>query len=111
MDTQQTTTVEVGSAKEIAERCIRAIQAEGVEVVSAYLYGSHARNEAHRYSDVDVAVVSPDFSGNRFEDRRHLRDVCEQVSDRVELMPFHPDNFEDWHPLVHQIKTTGMKLV
>lgn len=46
------------SGVEVADRVARALQGpEFPSVVSAYLFGSHAEDRAHRESDVDVGVV------------------------------------------------------
>lgn len=45
-------------AAEVADRVARALQGpDCASVVSAYLFGSHAEDRAHRESDVDVGVV------------------------------------------------------
>jgi predicted nucleotidyltransferase len=35
----------------------------GVSVEAVILYGSYANGRPHEYSDIDVAVISPDFEG------------------------------------------------
>jgi len=37
-------------------------------VVGAYLYGSFAKGTSNKWSDIDVAIISPDFSDDLFED-------------------------------------------
>ncbi len=37
-----------------------------------YLFGSYAKGNPGEYSDIDVAVVSDKFIGDRFEDRENL---------------------------------------
>ena len=39
----------------LVERLTRALEPRA-EILEAYLFGSHARGDAHRRSDVDVAV-------------------------------------------------------
>jgi len=41
-------------------------------VEAAYIFGSYARGTASPDSDIDVAVVSLAFSGERFEDNAIL---------------------------------------
>ena len=47
---------EVGGVAEAAQAYFDSAEPAGV--VSAYLFGSHARGTAHRESDVDVAVLN-----------------------------------------------------
>ena len=35
---------------------------------SAYLFGSHAKGTSNQWSDIDLAVVSPDFSEDLYEE-------------------------------------------
>lgn len=42
---------------------IDVLQKNGVHIQQVFLYGSHAKNQAHRDSDIDIIVVSADFEG------------------------------------------------
>lgn len=102
--------IDQGSALALARQYVRKVEAAGFPIDAAYLYGSYAKGKQRPYSDIDVAVVSPRFSGVRFDDRRQIFSLRADVSIFIEPMPFTPDKFADWHPLVHEIKTTGIAL-
>jgi predicted nucleotidyltransferase len=58
--------------------------ASGVRVQQVLLYGSHAKNTAHEDSDIDVIIVSEDFSNKNLLERLQVlgwarRDVPEPV--------------------------------
>ncbi|MGH7392281.1 MAG: type VII toxin-antitoxin system MntA family adenylyltransferase antitoxin [Candidatus Rokuibacteriota bacterium] len=57
-----------------AERTLR--ESAGPGLVSAYLFGSHARGTAHRESDVDIAVLLA---------REHYPDADDRFEARVTL--------------------------
>lgn len=40
-----------------------------VPIDKMILFGSYAKGKAHRYSDIDLIIVSPKFSGTDFRDR------------------------------------------
>lgn len=40
-----------------------------IRVEKAILFGSYARGEAGKYSDIDLIIVSPDFKGMDFMER------------------------------------------
>ena len=84
-----------------AVRTVRRVEA-------AYLYGSHARGTATRWSDIDVAVISPDFSDDLFQERLLLMRLAAQVDDRIEPHPFRPADFDPTAPLVNEIRRTGV---
>lgn len=41
---------------------------ENIRIERAILFGSQVRGTATEWSDIDVALVSPDFSGSRYDD-------------------------------------------
>ena len=62
----------------------------GIHVTKAYLFGSHLTGRADQWSDIDVAVISPQIS-----------------DDRIEPLPFSPDGFAEDDPLVREIINKG----
>ena len=80
-------------------------------VDSAYLFGSYARGTQDRWSDIDLAVVSPDFSEDLFEERMVLMRLAYEIDERIEPKPFRPDTFKPIDPLVHEIQKHGVKLI
>lgn len=80
-------------------------------VVMAYLYGSQVTGTATKWSDIDVALVSPDFATDLFQARVALLRLAAQIDDRIEPHPFAPEDFTINHPLVSEIRQTGVRLV
>ncbi len=79
-------------------------------MTKAYLYGSHAKGSAGKWSDIDVAIVSPDFSEDLFSERVFLMKLALLVDDRLEPSPFRPEDFTRDNPLVNEISNTGVEL-
>ncbi len=96
---------------EKSRRLIAALQERGMHVQNAFLFGSHAKGYARRGSDIDVAVVSRDLSGDWLDDFCHLTRIADDIDPRMEVIPFLPQDFRDENPLVWEIKTTGIPLV
>lgn len=78
---------------------------------SAYLFGSYARGTQDKWSDIDLAVVSPDFSEDLFGERLFLMRLACDIDERIEPKPFRPDGFEPFDPLVYEIQKHGVKLI
>ena len=89
---------------------IRRLKKSGISVESAYLFGSYATNRAGKWSDIDVASVSPDFSADRLADRICLMKLSTEVDTRIEPVPYHSRDFIDTDPLVGEIKKHGISL-
>ena len=81
-----------------------------IGVEAAYLYGSYAAVGASPDSDIDVAVVSKDLSGDRLEDWMTLNRISSQIDVRMEVIGFRPEQFCDENPLAWEVKTRGLKL-
>lgn len=80
-------------------------------IQAAYLYGSHVHGTANEWSDIDIAIVSPDFAEDRFAARVALLRLAAQVDTRLEPAPFTPTDFDPDDPLVSEIQRTGIALV
>ena len=48
------------------------------------LFGSYAKNCADEYSDIDIAIISDDFSGNIEKDFILAMNACKDVDLRIE---------------------------
>lgn len=95
---------------EKARRYLDLLQARGMRIQRAYLFGSHARGQAHPGSDIDLAIVSPDLSGDWLDDFCLLTRLADEVDPWIEVIPFLPEDFREENPLVFQVKSTGILL-
>lgn len=95
---------------ELARRFVEAVKENGLQVVAAYLYGSHAAGEAHSDSDIDVAIVSPELSGSIHQDWKLLAPLRRSLDARIEPVGFRPEQFRDENPLVWEIKQKGIRI-
>ena len=93
-----------------ANRFVRAVQESGVRLQAAYLYGSCATGHARPDSDIDVALVSPDFTG-WIDDLRLIASAVIAADPRIEHVRFHPRDFRAENPLAWEIIAKGVPLV
>jgi predicted nucleotidyltransferase len=89
---------------------VRKVSDSGIRVEAAYLFGSHARKKAHKWSDIDIAIISPDFSADRIEERIRLTRLSTDVDSRIEPVPFRPADFIDEDPLAWTIRREGLRI-
>lgn len=82
----------------------------GINIEAAYLYGSCVKGKQHKWSDIDVALISSDFGEYRFDERVRLTIIASEIDDRIEPVSFRPDDFIDEDPLVWEIKKDGIPL-
>jgi uncharacterized protein len=75
------------------------------------LFGSWAKGSAIEDSDVDFALISNSFSGDRFQDRRKIIPFRRKINNRLEPIPFNPQSFEMGGALVDEIIRYGEEIV
>ena len=102
---------EIPIAVETNIRKFLSLVQESNYIQAAYLYGSHAQGTATEWSDIDVAIVSPDFAENSFATRVALLKLAAKVDTRIEPAPFTPTDFHPDNPLVSEIQRTGIALI
>lgn len=67
------------------------------------LFGSYAKGNAEKWSDIDVAIISPDFSGIPFYDREKLIPFMLRIDTRFEFHPFKPEDFTEDNDFAREI--------
>lgn len=97
--------------KKILEQYLTALKANNIPVKQAILFGSYARGEYGQWSDIDIALVSEIFEGNRMDDRSKIREITLSVSSDLEVLPYHPKDFTPADPFVREILRTGIRIV
>ena len=70
------------------QRYLRNLQAEGIAVSFAVLFGSHAHGNSHPLSDIDLLIVSPRFDGEvKLGDVNVLWRMAARTDSRIEPIP------------------------
>jgi len=102
-------------ADKIIEKTIKSyieqLESIGVHVQQAILFGSYATGKYDEWSDIDLAIVSDDFAGNRFNDRNKIRKLTLKVNSDISPMPFRPEDFNDSDYFVKEILETGIRIM
>ena len=65
-----------------------------IRVERVILFGSYARGTPRPWSDIDLAVISPDFHGGTEEDHLLLVEAARKVTSQIEAIPYLPEDFE-----------------
>lgn len=96
------------SAIETVKRYINELEKNNILISEAIIFGSHAKGAAKAESDIDVALISDAFTGDRFEDRRRIVPFRRNIDSRIEPMPFKPEDFHNGGMLAEEIRKTGI---
>ena len=94
----------------IAQKYAELIRKE-INLKTVYLYGSFAKGNNNEDSDIDIAVVADDFTGDPVEDRLKLMRIRRKVDTRIEPHPFCSSDFKLSNPFAREIIETGIKIM
>lgn len=90
----------------------RLMQNDRTPIKRAILFGSHARHQATRWSDIDVCLISPRFKDSLEATRFLLHERNEQeVRAGLEPIGFSPADFREGSSLIDEIKRTGVDVM
>lgn len=99
-------------AKKIVKNYVKKLEASNYPVSEAYLFGSYAKNQAHKDSDIDVAIISPKLCRNYEKNRSFLWLATIDIDLRIEPHGFTPKNFaKNTNPVAYEIRKTGIRIV
>ncbi len=79
------------------------ISRNGIHIEKTLIFGSYARGIAGKWSDIDVALVSKDFTGIRFFDRKRINPYIIKIDSRIEAHPFKSEDLTQDDPFVEEI--------
>jgi predicted nucleotidyltransferase len=89
---------------------IKACNQLGVTFSKVILFGSYARNQAHQWSDIDLALISDNFTTDRIDNRDKIVGADIKFSN-IEPHTFNTKYFEDGDPFTEEIKKTGIEIL
>ncbi|MBF0559941.1 MAG: nucleotidyltransferase domain-containing protein [Nitrospirae bacterium] len=96
--------------KELVKKYKSVVNSSGIKIRAIYLYGSYARNLETEDSDIDVAIISDDFSGNRWQDGLRVSRLRRKIDLNIEPVTFRSQDFIEEDPLVAEIKRHGIRI-
>lgn len=96
--------------EEIARDFGRLVQEE-LDVKNIYLYGSYAKGTYSQDSDIDIAVVGDDFTGDPIEDTLILMKIRRKIDNRIEPRPFRTCDFNSSNPFSEEIIESGILIM
>lgn len=94
-----------------AKAFIELLKTNGIDIFEAYVFGSVIKNMADEYSDIDIAIVSKDFSGIPYYDVKKVSKYRRSIDLRLEIHPFSLKDISVDPPLFFmKIKNKGVRI-
>jgi len=93
---------------EIVDRFRKGLEARGIRPQKVILYGSHATGVATAVSDIDVVVISSDFSGKGYWERVEvLSDVIYEIFAPLDAVALTQDEWDGGESFVVDFARNG----
>ena len=96
----------INRAKSFIEECRKS----GINFEKVLLFGSYAENKAHKWSDIDLLMISDQFTDNIFNDL----DLFSKINIRypeIEVHPYSTKHFSDGDDFINEIMKKSIELV
>jgi len=88
---------------------VELLRQNGIAIQSAYLFGSYTCGRETPDSDIDVALISNQFTGLRYDDIGPLAPFIRQIDNRLEVHTFSLSDVESSF-FLQEIMQTGEKI-
>jgi uncharacterized protein len=84
----------------------------GIRVEKAFLYGSWARKEGTKESDIDVMIISPDFDNQDMMLKAKAWRLTEGIDPKIEPYGVGSKKFahDDVSPLLQVVREEGLEI-
>lgn len=92
------------------EKYIKELKRKNIDVEGVYLFGSYAKGNASKWSDIDLAVITNKFIGDSVDFRFLLMKAARDVDFNIEPHPYLAKDFNAGNPFVAEIIRTGKKV-
>jgi len=83
-------------------------------IQEVYLFGSYAKGTSHKWSDIDICVISPRFT-DPWDAMQYLWHKRPPINDAyeppIEPIGFSPKDFYEGGTLINEIKRHGIKII
>jgi predicted nucleotidyltransferase len=74
---------------------INLLENNDINIQKAYLFGSWANGKADEWSDIDLALISDKFKGDRYLDLLSLTDYILKAGQDISPLPFSSEDFDN----------------
>lgn len=91
------------------KRFLDALKSKGYSFEKIILFGSYANGQPHEYSDIDLAIWSPQFSDDPYESREKIRSLLQSFSP-IQLHPYASGETASTDPFIGEIERTGKEI-
>jgi len=93
----------------VAKKYLVLLGSKDISVENAYLFGSYARGNFHKDSDIDLAIIMKDVE-NEYLTQLELMQLTLDVDLRIEPHVIDKSDINSWNPLASEVLKYGIKI-
>jgi len=84
---------------------------ENYKIEAIILFGSYAKGTEHADSDIDIAVITNDFSNDIFDEELNLKKLRWEIDLRIEPHLIRIEDYKEVStPFIQEVIDTGIKV-
>jgi len=85
-----------GKIEKIVKDYIKAVKARNISVEKVFLFGSYVENKADEWSDIDIAIISPDFGKDKYlNECLILREIKREINLLISPEPYSLEEYKN----------------
>lgn len=96
----------ISEAESFIDECKRI----GLSFKKVLLFGSYAEDKAHEWSDIDLLLISDQFTGNIFDDLKLFSKINIKYP-QIEAHPYSYRHFIEGNYFINEISKSGIVIV
>lgn len=96
---------------ELVKKYISMLEENNFPIKKAILFGSYENGKYDKWSDIDIALVSDKFEGNRFLDRNRISRLTLDFNYNISPLPYNTKDFNEGDLFIKEIINTGIRIV
>ena len=96
----------------VVNKFVAHLGTQGIPVQQAIIYGSWAKGNAKKDSDIDLCIVSENFGRDNIGELQFLLKQTRAIDNRLEPVPFTSEELANpYSTLASEIRTHGIRIV
>ena len=96
---------------ELIQDFIDLVKEDNIQIEKVILFGSYAKGDFSKDSDIDLAIISPDFKENQLiENMARLLLKAAKIKADIQTIPFSVDEYNNPIGIMEEIIKTGIEL-
>ncbi|MBI2252374.1 MAG: nucleotidyltransferase domain-containing protein [Armatimonadetes bacterium] len=96
---------------DIIRKYLKVLKTNKINLKKVYLYGSYIKGNFNKDSDIDLAIVADNFTGDIIEDQLLLMKLRRKVNTKIEPHPFLEKHFKLDNPYAKEIIENGKLII